>query len=112
MARKLTIKDKILNLLRKGTPMLSLDIAQVLKIEKGAASQAAKELHVAKLIHIAEWRTNAKNGGNKVYAYGEGEDAVKPEPKFAPRNKKQEMYVPKVFIPHADVAAAWMRNPI
>jgi len=110
--RRITIKDKIMELLRKGTPMLSLDIAHVLKIDKGAASQAAKELHVAKLLHIAEWRSNVKNGGNKLYAYGKGEDAVKPEPKFERKSKKQEVYVPKVFAPRPDEAAAWMRNPI
>ena len=112
MKGRVTIKDKILNLLRKGTPMLSLDMAHVLKVDKGAASQAAKELHDAKLIHIAEWRMNAKNGGNKVYGYGAGEDAVKPEPKFERKSKKQEVYVPKVFVPRLDEAAAWMRNPI
>lgn len=106
-ARKLTIKDRILNLLRKGTPMLSMEMSDKLKISKAAASMAAKELHEAGWIYVAEWRHNAKNGGNKVYALGEGKDATKPEPKYKPRDRS----IPaddKPFVPHADVAAAWM----
>lgn len=105
-ARKLTIKDRILNLLRKGTPMLSMEMSDKLKISKAAASMAAKELHEAGWIHIAEWRLSPKNGGNKVYALGEGKDATKPEPKYSPRNRSVPVDEP--FVPHADVAAAWM----
>ena len=107
----MTIKKRILDLLRKNGPMLSLDIATVLKLEKGTASQAAKELHDHGFIHIAEWRTNAKNGGNKVYALGLGEDAVKPELNWKPR-EKVEAYKKVPFVPRMDVAAAWLRNPI
>lgn len=103
----MTLKNKILHLLRKGTPMLSMDMAVILKVHKGAASEAAKELNKAGLIHVCEWRHNAKNGGNKVYAIGPGEDAIKPEARWEPRNR----YVAPTkgpFTPHADVAAAWM----
>lgn len=91
--------------------MLSLDMAHVLKLDKGAASQAAKELHQAKLLYIAEWRTNNKNGGNKVYAYGTGEDAVKPEPRYAPRKKLEPEPSTKNFTPRPDTAAWWLRSP-
>ena len=87
--------------------MLSMDMAYVLNVSKGAASEAAKELNNAKLIHICEWRHNAKNGGNKVYAFGEGKDVTKPEPKWQPR----ERFIPlekEPFKPRPDVAAAWM----
>ena len=112
MTHRITTKDKILSLLREGTPMLSLDMARVLKLDKGTTSQTAKELHDAGLLHIIEWRCNPKNGGNKVYAYGAGKDVTKPESKFASRDKTQEVYVPKVFVPRPDEAAAWLRNPI
>ena len=103
----MTLKQRILNLLRKGTPMLSMEMAEILKVPKGAASEAAKELNNAKLIHVCEWRHNAKNGGNKVYKFGPGEDAVKPEARWEPRNR----YVAPAkepFKPRPDVAAAWM----
>ena len=103
----MTIKKRILDLLKKNGPMLSLDMALVLRLEKGTASQASKELHDDGFIHIAEWRTNAKNGGNKVYKFGPGEDALKPEPNWKPRIKP--VVAPQVpFIPRMDVASAWM----
>lgn len=107
----MTLKQKILKLLGKGTPMLSMDMAVILKVHKGAASEAAKELNKAGFIHVCEWRHNPKNGGNKVYAIGPGENAVKPEGKYDGRVRSY--FEPKrPFVPHADVAAAWLRNPI
>ena len=103
----MTLKQKILKLLGNGTPMLSMEMAEILNISKASASMATKELHETQFIHIAEWRHNAKNGGNKVYAIGPGEDAIKPEARWEPRNR----YVAPTkgpFTPHADVAAAWM----
>ena len=103
----MTLKQRILELLGEGTPLLSMDIAKILNVSKAAASEASKELNKAKYIHVCEWRHNAKNGGNKVYAIGPGEDAIKPEARWEPRNK----YVAPTkgpFTPHADVAAAWM----
>lgn len=107
-----TIKNRILKLLKKGTPMLSLDMADVLRIDKGAASQAAKELHRDGFLHISEWRMHPKNAGNKVYAYGYGEDAIKPAPRSPLRNKVEVYKAPKVFVPRPDEAAAWLRNPL
>jgi predicted transcriptional regulator len=107
----MTIKKRILDLLRKNGPMLSLDMATVLKLDKGTASQASKELHDHGFVHISEWRTNAKNGGNKVYAIGPSTDAVKPEPNWRPR-VKVEVVLKGPFVPQMDVAAAWLRNPI
>jgi hypothetical protein len=107
----MTIKKRILDLLRKNGPMLSMDMATVLKLTKGTASQAAKELHDHGFIHIHEWRLNYKNGGNKVYANGPGADAVKPESNWRPR-AKAEVIARGPFVPRMDVAAAWLRNPI
>ena len=103
----MTLKQRILKLLCKGTPMLSMDMAAVLGVSKAAASEAAKELNKAKFIHVTEWRHNAKNGGNKVYAIGAGVDAVKPDGNKDDRIRSDP--APKgPFKPHADVAAAWM----
>lgn len=112
MTRKLSVKERVLKLLGKGTPMLSIDMATVLKITKASASTAAKELHDNGFIHVSEWRHNPKNGGNKVYAIGTGVDAVKPESRYSPRNKALPADDPSTFVPHADVAASWLRNPI
>jgi DNA-binding Lrp family transcriptional regulator len=96
----MTIKKRILDLLRKNGPMLSMDIAAILKLSKGTASQSAKELHDHGFVHIIEWRTNAKNGGNKVYKIGPGKDAVKPEANWQPR-AKIEPYKKVPFIPRS-----------
>ena len=105
----MTIKKRILDLLRKNGPMLSMDMATILKLDKGTTSQASKELHDHGFVHISEWRLNAKNGGNKVYAIGPGTDAVKPEANWRPRVKAA--VVPKgPFMPHMDVAASWMTH--
>ena len=139
---KQTVKQKVLALLREGTPMLSLDMARVLNLDKGTTSQTAKELHDAGLLHIIEWRCNPKNGGNKVYAYGKGIDAKQPETqierqirinaekipeptklKLRPNAEKileptklklrpQIVNTNTVFVPRPDEAAAWLRNPI
>lgn len=120
---KVTVKQRILALLGEGKPMLSMAISDKLGISKAAASETTKELHRAGKIHVAEWRNNKKNGGNKVYAIGKGKDAVK-----AIRAIKDDMpfvhtihdvqsdssakVIKAPFKPHADVASAWLRNPI
>ena len=96
----MTLKQRILKLLEKGTPMLSMEMAAILNASKPAASEAAKELNQAGFIHVCEWRHSPKNGGNKLYAFGPGVDVVK-YARAAPVAR-----VP--FVPHADVAAAWM----
>jgi hypothetical protein len=107
----MTIKKRILDLLREQGPMLSLDIAAVLNIGKNTAAQTTKELYDHGFVHIAEWRTNSKNGGNKVYKLGIGVDAAKPTSNWKPRVKA--VVVPRrPFVPRMDVAAAWLRNPI
>jgi hypothetical protein len=88
-----------------------MDMAVILQIEKNTASQVAKELYDHGFIHISEWRTNAKNGGNKVYKFGIGVDAVRPTSNWKPR--ATAAVVPRgPFVPRMDVAAAWLRNPI
>ena len=96
----MTLKKRILALLEKGTPMLSMDMAVALNVSKAAASEAAKELNKADFVHVIEWKHSPKNGGNKVYAIGPGENVVK-----YVRTASVER---GPFIPHADVAAAWM----
>ena len=132
----MTVKNRILDLLEKKGPMLSLDMARVLKIGKGSASQAAKELCDDGFIHITEWVNNPKNGGNKLYAYGKGINAKQPETQIErqlrinaekipepskaekiPEQPKIKLRPPVVhtnigFVPRPDVAAEWLRNPI
>lgn len=110
--RKPSIKQRILALLRVKGPMISMDIAAALELTKCSASQSTKEMHDAGFIHISEWRVSSKNGGNKVYAVGPGKDAIRPDPRFTAKHKPAEQQPKEPFTPHADVAAAWLRNPI
>jgi len=70
----MTLREKIIQLLEQGTPMLSMDIAKRLGVKKPSASKATKDLHNQGLLHIVEW-----DGGNKFYAAGSGKDAIKPD---------------------------------
>ena len=97
----MTLREKIIQLLEQGTPMLSMDIAKRLGVKKPSASKATKDLHNQGLLHIVEW-----DGGNKFYAAGSGKDAIKPDAKRAYDPVVQKTRGP--FKPHADVAAAWM----
>jgi len=98
----MTLKEKILKLLSQGTPMLSMDMAEKLKVSKAAASEAAKELNRAGFIHVVEWKHSPKNGGNKIYAIGQGENVI--NPKHRPRFEIDKT----PFKPRPDMAAAWM----
>lgn len=102
--KPLTAKQRVLNLLREGEPMLSIEIAQALNISYASASEATKELYLRSKIHISEWRRNAKNKNVRVFAFGKHDDA--------PKSIHFEKSATEPFVPHADVAAAWLRNPL
>lgn len=99
-----TVKERILDLLCEGTPMMSMEISEKLGITKASASESTKELHRQGKIHISDWKLNKKNGGNKVYAYGAGTDIA-----ISIRTAK---VISTKFTARPDVAAAWLRNPI
>lgn len=84
--------------------MLSIEIAKVLGLTGASAGEATRELHRAGKIHIANWRHGRRNQGTKIFAFGKGRDAPKPV--------RAEKPPAEPFIPHADVAADWLRNSI
>ncbi len=61
-----------------------------------------KTLHDRSKIHIGSYEINKRNQALRVWFWGDGDDAREPN---IVRHKDG-------FIPHADVAAAWLRNPI
>jgi hypothetical protein len=61
---------------------------------------AVKTLYTTNKIHIGSYELNKRGKVSRVWAWGDGDDAKAP------------VIFKQVFIPHADVAAAWLRNPI
>ncbi len=61
-----------------------------------------KELHRQSKIHIGAYEINKRNQASRVWYWGDGDDVREPS---TVKHKDG-------FIPHADVAAAWLRNPI
>ena len=63
---------------------------------------ALKTLYTGSRIHIGDYVVSRRGQVTRVWYWGDGDD--KHEPIV---NKSKE-----VFVPHADVASAWLRNPI
>ena len=61
-----------------------------------------KTLHDRSKIHIGSYELNKRGQASRVWHWGDGDDAREP---VMLGNKR-------VFIPHPDIAAAWLRNPI
>jgi hypothetical protein len=61
-----------------------------------------KTLHQQSKIHIGGYEINKRNQVSRVWHWGDGDDAREPS-----TIKHMDG-----FIPHADIAAAWLRNPI
>ena len=61
-----------------------------------------KILHQQSKIHVGSYEFNKRGQTSRVWAWGDGDDAREP----VIVGSKQ------VFIPYADVASAWLRNPI
>ena len=61
-----------------------------------------KNLHHQSKIHIGSYSVNKRGQVAKVWTWGDGDDAREP---IMISNKQ-------AFVPHADVASEWLRNPI
>lgn len=61
-----------------------------------------KTLHQQSKIHVGSYELNKRGQVSRIWYWGDGDDAREPN---IVRHKDG-------FIPHADVAAAWLRNPI
>lgn len=64
--------------------------------------QTLKMLYTDSKIHIGGYEVSKRGKISRVWFWGDGVDARQPPM----ANHKQP------FIPHADIAAAWLRNPI
>jgi hypothetical protein len=61
-----------------------------------------KALHQQSKIHIGAYEFSERGQASRVWYWGDGDDAREPS----------TLKHVDGFIPHADVAAAWLRNPI
>lgn len=103
-----TVQQGILRLLKRGDNYTSSKLAENLNAALPAISIALGALYDKDLVHIADWRFSTQNRLMRIYAFGKGKDAKKPEEKV----KKKIAIKPKAKLVHADVAAAWMFNPV
>ena len=60
-----------------------------------------KTLHNRSKIHIGDYELNKRGQASRVWVWGDGDDKLEP----ATLKHKDG------FIPHPDVAAAWLNNP-
>ena len=61
---------------------------------------ALKILYTSNKVHIGSYEITKRGKVSRVWFWGDGDDA------------KEPVINKQVFIPHADVASAWLRNPI
>ena len=61
-----------------------------------------KNLHHQSKIHIGSYSVNKRGQVAKVWTWGDGDDAREP---IMISNKQ-------AFVPHADVASEWLKNPL
>jgi hypothetical protein len=99
------------------SPVKSLTVAKMLQKNGGATANklvkltgrpiksvlaTIKTLHERSKIHVAAYEINKRGQASRVWVWGDGDDAREPV----------MLGSKEVFIPHADVASAWLRNPI
>jgi hypothetical protein len=60
-----------------------------------------KTLHERSKIHIGSYEINKRNQSSRIWVWGDGDDAREPS----------HIIHKDGFIPHADVASDWLRNP-
>jgi hypothetical protein len=65
-----------------------------------AVRNAINTLYLTNKVHIGSYELTKRGKVSRVWYWGDGDDVREPV------ITKQE------FIPHADVASAWLRNPI
>ena len=63
---------------------------------------AIKNLYLTNKVHIGSYELSKRGKVSRVWFWGDGDDAR--EPNIVRHSDG--------FIPHADIAAAWLRNPI
>ena len=101
----------------KFTPIKSLTVAKMLQKNGQATANTLvkltgkpiksvlstlKTLHQRSKIHIGAYEFSKRGQVSRVWYWGDGDDACEPS----------TLKHVDGFIPHADVAAAWLRNPI
>jgi len=103
-------------MIEKPIPIKNLTVAKMLQKHGKATATALvkltgrpmksvlstiKTLHDRSKIHIGGYEINKRGQSSRVWTWGDGDDAREPV-----------MLGKQTFIPHADEAASWLRNPI
>lgn len=103
-------------MIEKPIPVKNLTVAKMLQSHGKATATALvkltgrpmksvlstiKTLHDRSKIHVGGYEINKRGQASRVWAWGDGDDA-----------REHVMLGKHKFIPRADVASAWLRNPI
>jgi hypothetical protein len=82
-------------------------------LSNGMASHYLRMMQTEGVIYIADWKPDRRNMFRAVYELGKEPDVPKPDRKETKRKRlaaKQEYFKPKTFVPHRDIASAWMTH--
>lgn len=101
---------KVINALKELDQASSKRIAEVTNLARGTISSIIKALCEAKMIHISAWEMNRTVMMTRIYKWGPGKDV--PEPVYIPKAKRANPRYAGMPCARADIAAAWLRNPI
>lgn len=88
----------------------SKQLAAITKLHRGTVTRILKDLRDAQMIHISRWEVNHTTMPTCFYKWGSGAD--KREPIYIPKSHTTALHESMLSWPRADIAAAWLRNPI
>jgi hypothetical protein len=100
---KLTIKGStVAKMLQKVNHATASTLVKLTGRPIKSVLSTLKTLHDRSKIHIGAYELNRRGQVSRVWYWGDGDDVREPN---IVKHKNG-------FIPHADVAAAWLRNPV
>jgi hypothetical protein len=100
---KLTVKGStVAKMLQKNGRATASTLVKLTGRPIKSVLSTLKTLHDRSKIHVGDHEVNKRGQVSRVWVWGDGDDAREPN---IVRHKDG-------FIPHADVAAAWLRNPV
>jgi hypothetical protein len=117
MNRKQLLQKKLLNALAE-TPMTRVEMADFLGVSVVFIARYITQLRTSNQIYIHHYKRTPRGKPRSFYATGNLPDA--PELAPIPQHLLQKKYreqahgnlKPKKFVPHMDISASWMLNPI
>jgi hypothetical protein len=114
MASKINLESKkakmAVDTLRQLREATTLKMQAATGLPKVTLNNVLRLLRDMNMIHVSSWDWTTSRQMVRVYKWGQGEDAPQPMIAFKDKNKPRKDMAN--FKPHADIAAAWLRNPI